>query len=75
MLAKTLIPGQPPFSKINSHIIKTSKSEGLQMSHRGLFFAFIKNIYMKVSAVLKPFQTEAKVNVWEKKKESFFLSI
>lgn len=39
------------------------------MSCRGLFFPFIKNIYMKVSAVSKPFQTEAKVNVWGKKKE------
>lgn len=32
---------------------------------------------MKVSAVSKPFQTEAKVNVWEKKKKikSLFFSL
>lgn len=49
------------------------------MSCRGLFFSFIKNIYMKVSAVSKPFQTEAKVNVWGKKKrkkrKSLFFSL
>lgn len=39
------------------------------MSCTGLFFSFIKNIYMKVSALSEPFQTEAKVNVWKKKKK------
>lgn len=39
------------------------------MSCSGLLFFFIKNIYMKVSAVSKPFQTEAKVNAWQKKKK------